>query len=451
MIALTVAALAITGSACGGDDDDDFDPPGLIVLTPRVGAPVGGVGSILVWSDQPSRITIEDEGALIGAGRSGRFVSSIPFETPDVVSGGSELSVTVRAVAEGGRMEAETATLIGLGNLEQTPVVQDFFDVAAVEARAILAARNQLWLARAGSSEPSPTSITGEIQALAADEAAETVVVAGNEALLSTYAVSDSELTLVETLEFANYDGSSQPVSEVNALHVNGELIAAATARGMAIIDRAVDDPEPNCRRRSAMTTKLAPASYDPAMYAVVVTKTERVVAGGAYLNVYEDIDGTDPGGCLPPMSRRGTSVIAPPDDIETLPPWGTVTIALSEAFIWIGRRDAGLIRLPWDFELIESRYFQDGDLWKYSSSEFPYPQLNDVAAGSGNRAWIALTDEDGFRGGLLLISATTPGPELWIDGISFGGVPRAIDVATTSHRVWVITESTISTFSEPL
>jgi hypothetical protein len=218
----------------------------------------------------------------------------------------------------------------------------------------------------------------------------------------------------------------------------------------MAIIDRAVDEPEENCRRRSAMTTKLAPASFDPAMNAVVVTESERVVAGGAYLNVYEAYDDSDTGGCRPPMANRGTSVVAPPDDGEELPPWEVVSLALTQAHIWIGRRTGGILRTPADFVLIESRYFHDAELWMLGATAMPFPLLNDLSQGSTERAWAALTDEDGAAGGLLLLAGSPPEAALWVDSSSLGGVPTAVDVARSARRVWLLTGSTVATFIEP-
>jgi len=218
----------------------------------------------------------------------------------------------------------------------------------------------------------------------------------------------------------------------------------------MAIIDRAVDDPEENCRRRSAMTTKLAPASFDPAMRAVVVTESERVVAGGAYLNVYEAYDDSDTGGCRPPMANRGTSVIAPPDDVEEAPPWAIAALALTQTHLWIGRRTQGILRVPADFELIESRYFQEADLWTVGATALHFSLLNDLSQGGEENAWAAVTDEDGVAGGLMLLTVSTPELALWVDGASLGGVPRVIDVAQSTRRIWLLAGATVTTFVEP-
>jgi hypothetical protein len=202
------------------------------------------------------------------------------------------------------------------------------------------------------------------------------------------------------------------------------------------------------CRMRSAMTTRLASASHDSAMVAVVVTPSERVVAGGGFLNVYERLDDLDPGGCEPgqTMANRGTSVVAAPGDDDA--PWSVVAMAATTSSIWIGRRDDGLLRVPIDFVLAEARYFRDDDRDIFGSATLPLPLVVDLAAAPGERVWAVVTDEDGLAGGLVRLDEA--GPDLWVDASVVGGVPAAVDISRGSNQVWVVTETSVATFTDP-
>jgi len=204
------------------------------------------------------------------------------------------------------------------------------------------------------------------------------------------------------------------------------------------------------CRTRSAMTATLKQADFDPAMAAAVVTADERVVAGASYLNIYEPGESGDDGGCDPAMPGRGTSVIAAPEGATLA--WGIVATAVTESYIWIGRADEGVIRLPHAFALNDTnRYFREDDLWVLGSDELPLPVVVDVAPWIRDALWVVVADADGVRSGLARIGAA--GVDLWVDAATVGGAPRAIDSATLSTdlgELWVLSDAGVAAFTTP-
>ncbi len=450
-LALSVAIIVTFSTACNDVDPDEHPQPGLVVLTPRAGVGAGGQGSILLRSDQPSRVVLRSEGETIGTARAGRSVTTLRFSAPDWVpssGNGGTRAATIIAVAEGGTTEQVEVILVGLVPVDQQVVDLEFFDIAAINTTAALAAPSQLWATTRGDDAPHPTKITGLIQAIATADAWNGVAIAGADAFVTMHPLSDGSFTMSSSasFHFADYDGSSLEVDTITSLQVTGLLVAAATARGMAIMDGAVvDEAGVFCRRRSAMTTRLSPATYDGAMAAVVVTNSERVIAGGAYVNVYEAYDNSDLGGCDSAMANRGTSVISPPAD--TSQPWGAVAMAVTSTALWIGRHDQGVLRVPLDFMLVESRYFRDDDLQIVPPESLPLPHVVDLSSTATERIWVALSDPLGVQGGVLRLDAE--GSDLWVDGSVLGGVPVAVDVASSGH-IWVLTETTVSTFTDP-
>lgn len=447
--ALTFFLTAVVFVGC--DDDPapiEYPEPGLEILTPRLGVSAGARATILLRSDQPSRVSIFDGDIAIGHGRSGRETTKIRFTIPETVSSGVTTTIRVNAVSEGGMTDEDEVTLEGLGPVNSWELTEDFSDIAALGDTAVLLSPTRLWTVTRGDDAPLMSDVSGDFRAITADEERNAVVVADRSALIASYTLSIfDELNLTESFQFAIYDGSSPPeeVTTVHALHVNGPLVAAATAQGMALMDRdAVDGEETYCRRRSAMTAKLEPAIFDPAMVAVVVTSTERVVSGGSYLNVYEAYEDDDTGGCDPPLPDRGTSVIAPPEDGGA---WDVISMALTSTYLWIGRRDNGLFRLPSNF-VSENHYFRDEDLWILKPEELPLPRIVGLTEGPHDELWVALVDEDELSGGLAVVGQD--GVDLWIDSSSFGGIPRAIDVShsTDSGEVWVLSDSTVFAFT---
>lgn len=446
-----LAFLLVTGVFVGCDDTPGpvvHPEPGLEILTPRLGVSGGARATLLLRSDQPARVSIFDGDIAIGHGRSGRDTTKIRFTVPEGISIGVATTIRVSAVSEGGMTDDEEVTLEGLGPVNSWDLTEDFSGIAALGNTAVLLSPTRLWTVTPEDEAPTMSDVSGDFTTITADEERNAVVVADRSARISSYTLSIfGELNLTENFQFAIYDGSSPPeeVTAVNALHVNGALVAAATGQGMALMDRdAVDGEETYCRRRSAMTAKLEPAIFDPSMLAVVVTSTERVVAGGSYLNVYEAYEDNDPGDCDPPLPDRGTSVIAPPDEGGA---WDVVSLALTSTYIWIGRRDYGLFRLPAEF-VSENHYFREEDLWILKPEELPMPRIVDLTEGSGDQLWVALVDEDGLGGGLSVVGQE--GVNLWIDLSSLGGVPQAIDVSYSedSGYVWVLSDSTVFVFT---
>lgn len=455
ILALGLCAACDSLAGCDDGPTEPPPPPGLQVLTPRVGGAAGGLASVLLRSDQPARVTIrlsDEEGQVLGAGRTGRDPAAIRFSIPADL-GASSAALTVTAVSEGGTFDTQQFTVEGLGDLESQPLEGAYFDIAALPYRAVLASTDGLAVAVRGWAEPVTSAVTGEVQAIAPDEAREAVLVSGASARIATYDVSlEGEPTPGDEFSFAEYDSATpQPVTDVNALHVNGALVAAATSRGMALMDRDTVGPEGEtyCRTRSAMTATRVGTSFGPAMVAVAVTPGERVVAGAGYLNIYDlSVGSVDPGGCDPEFPHRGTSVVTPPEDDTQ--PWGIVSATTTESFIWIGRREHGLIRLPHEFLLNDTnRYFRDEDVWELGAADLPLPVVVDIAPGLADQLWVALADAEGARGGVARISAG--GVDLWVDGGAIGGDPLALDTASDDAgglEVWVLAAASVIAFT---
>lgn len=444
---VTLTTLLVLSAIAGCDDDPD-PLPGLVILTPVVGAPADGEAAILLRSNLPARVSVHSEGVLLGAGRSSRDVSALRFATPSWTSSGSVDNVTVIAVAEGGGSESVEATIVGLGVIETTDVEIELTDIAAVDGDAILKAPSQVWLTNRSSLDLIGTSVTGPIQAIAADPSTGSFLVADANASISAYQVDGDNLSQVsgQSFSFAPYDGlTSPPVSTVLDLHVNDNLVAAGTAAGMAIVDRSVHEPEPFCRRRSTMTASLSSSSFDHAMRAVIVTADERVIAGGAYLNINEANAEPDDGGCTPPMNNRGTVVVNPLG--ENTQAWEVTAIILTSSSIWIGRQHGGIIKLPVGFELVQNRYLNEDVLVQIPGSELPLPLIVDLAPARSDMIWAALTNEEAIIGGLARIGPE--GVELWIDASSLAGVPRAIATEADTNTLWTVSDTSVAVFTD--
>jgi len=438
--AVALAALVLTAVGCDGPAPAPGLPPGLEVVTAEVAAPAGGEAAVILRSARPSRVSLltAGEGEPLAAGRAEDEPSPLVFTVPSWVGSGSTVELTVVAVSTDGVVETSTVNLLGVGQVTSHELsAGPFLDVAALSGRAFLLSATSVHLVNAMGAVGQDSPPTRPL-AVVTDGDSGVALVGGDGSSLWVYVPDDGGPRRDETLALPPYDAvPPQPVGQVRSLHVNGQLLAAATDRGMSIIDRAAgrDDEGEHCRGRSAMTTMLAGTDFGEGMDAVAVTSLERLLAVGGYLNVNEPFDNTDDGTCDSPMPNRGTRVVDTPEGGGTA--WGGTSMALSGANLWIGRTEGGLVLVPAEFEPEDNRRIPSDQLVLIESDDLPLPSVQDLAPAGGGAVWAVLQDPVGSTGGIGRISAD--GVELWIDMASLGGLPIAVDQGPTGE-VWVAT-----------
>ncbi len=445
---LLILSLAAGCLPACDDAAGEPGPPGLEVLTPLVGGPAGERAEVLLRSRRPARVSLSSEGRLLGVGLSGPSVSGVRFDVPPWSTGGSRTEITVEAISEDGIGETAGVTLLGLGAIERTevPASSSPAAIAAVGAAAVLLAGDRVWLVRRGGGVSHHVMAPGGAKALASDEPHGAVLVAGAGHEITTYEVDSEELYPAEVFALPDYDNNPTPpsVSGINGLHANGDLVAAATERGMSIVDRGSElEGRVYCRSRSSMTSMLRPGSFDGVMNAAVVTGRERLYAGGDYLDINESPPGADDGTCREPMAERGTGPLAPPEGSSE--PWGVTAMTLSGEWLWIARGDRGIVRTLADFERSPGFDLPEEQTWRITGDELPLPVVADLAPGRMGQVWAVLQDRDGVIGGLALISDSGVG--VWIGLAPLGGYPEAVDTSSGQSLVWAATSNGCALF----
>lgn len=426
--------------------------PGLEVLTPTVLVPSGGRAAVMVRSANPARVSVTLDGQALGTALSGPVTSRLQFLTPSSLVAGAISVARIVAVSEAGLAEDSEVTLVCLGDVQTSTATPGAArGVASVGGSGVIMTDAELWLVRPGGGVVARTTPPDPVATIAADDSSGSVLVAGAGNAVTAYRIGSSVLVRDEVFTVPDYDNSpEQPaVQAIRAIHVSGDLVATANDRGMSIIDRSQGYgwSDTYCRARSSMTTKLQPGSFEPTMDAVAVTADERVFAGGDYFNVNEAHGDEDDGTCRNPFPDRGTRPIVPPEEDER--PWDVAAIAITDSFLWIGRSEQGIVRVPVELPQDDILRLPAADTWVLGPGEMPFPRLVDLDACDRDRVVAAVHDADSAEGGLVLVGAD--GVTAWLDSVSLGGLPLAVDTEPGTPVVWVATSDGYARFEMAL